>query len=324
MEPGTPMRQRTFSEEGFEKHRKKTRREQFLEDMEQIIPWTELAAAIEPFYPNPKGAGRRPIGIERMLRIHFLQHWFNLSDPAVEESLYDSRAMRRFVGIDLGREPVPDETTICKFRHLLEAHDLGERLFVLIQDYLQENGLKINRGTIVDATIIDAPSSTKNQNKERDPEMRQTKKGNQWYFGMKAHIGTDSKTKLIHAVVATPANVHDSQVLGDLLHGEETRVWGDSAYSGQTETIRRHAPQAKDFTQRKAHRHRPLSDRERACNRNKSRVRAKGEHPLLVLKRIFGFRKVRYRGLHKNANRLFVACGLVNLFMVRRRLLALA
>lgn len=318
------MRQRTFSEEGFEKHRKKTRREQFLEDMEQIIPWAELAAAIEPFYPNPKGAGRRPIGIERMLRIHFLQHWFNLSDPAVEESLYDSRAMRRFVGIDLGREPVPDETTICKFRHLLEAHDLGERLFVLIQDYLQENGLKINRGTIVDATIIDAPSSTKNQNKQRDPEMHQTKKGNQWYFGMKAHIGTDSKTKLIHAVVATPANVHDSQVLGDLLHGEETRVWGDSAYSGQKETIRKHAPQAKDFTQRKAHRHRPLSEDEQKRNRNKSRVRAKGEHPLLVLKRIFGFRKVRYRGLHKNANRLFVACGLVNLFMVRRRLLALA
>jgi IS5 family transposase len=318
------MRQKTFSEEGFEKHRKKTRREQFLDDMEQIIPWAELAAAIEPFYPNPVGAGRRPIGIERMLRIHFLQHWFNLSDPAVEESLYDSRAMRRFVGIDLGREPVPDETTICKFRHLLEAHDLGERLFVLIQDYLQENGLKINRGTIVDATIIDAPSSTKNQAKQRDPEMHQTKKGNQWYFGMKAHIGTDSKTKLIHAVVATPANVHDSQVLGDLLHGEETRVWGDSAYSGQQATIRRHAPQAKDFTQRKAHRHRALSDNERQRNRTKSQVRAKVEHPLLVLKRIFGFRKVRYRGLHKNANRLFVACGLVNLFMVRRRLMALA
>jgi IS5 family transposase len=318
------MRQRTFSEEGFEKHRKKTRREQFLEDMDQIVPWKDLAAAIAPHYPQPKGAGRRPIGVERMLRIHFLQHWFNLSDPAVEEALYDSRAMRRFVGIDLGREPVPDETTICKFRHLLEAHDLGERLFVLIQDYLQENGLKINRGTIVDATIIDAPSSTKNQAKQRDPEMHQTKKGNQWYFGMKAHIGTDSKTKLIHAVVATPANVHDSQVLGDLLHGEETRVWGDSAYSGQQATIRRHAPQAKDFTQRKAHRHRALSDSERQRNRTKSQVRAKVEHPLLVLKRIFGFRKVRYRGLHKNANRLFVACGLVNLFMVRRRLMALA
>jgi len=318
------MRQRTFSEEGFEKHRKKTRREQFLEDMDQIVPWQELAAAIAPHYPQPKGAGRRPIGVERMLRIHFLQHWFNLSDPAVEEALYDSRAMRRFVGIDLGREPVPDETTICKFRHLLEARDLGARLFVLMQEYLQENGFRIGRGTIVDATLIAAPSSTKNQDNERDPEMRQTKKGNQWYFGMKAHIGTDSQSKLIHSVVATPANVHDSQVLGDLLHGDETRVWGDSAYAGQREAIRRHAPRAQDFTQRKAQRNRPLSEEERARNRTKSRVRAKGEHPLLVLKQIFGFRKVRYRGIHKNANRLFMACGLVNLYMVRRRMLALA
>jgi len=318
------MRQRTFSEEGFEKHRKKTRREQFLEDMDQIVPWQELAAAIAPHYPQPKGAGRRPIGVERMLRIHFLQHWFNLSDPAVEEALYDSRAMRRFVGIDLGREPVPDETTICKFRHLLEARDLGARLFELMQQYLQENGFRIGRGTIVDATLIAAPSSTKNQEQQRDPEMHQTKKGNQWYFGMKAHIGTDSQSKLIHSVVATPANVHDSQVLGDLLHGDETRVWGDSAYTGQRDVIRRHAPRARDFTQRKAHHHRPLSDDDRKRNRTKSRVRAKGEHPLLVLKQIFGFRKVRYRGIHKNANRLFVACGLVNLYMVRRRMLALA
>ena len=315
------MRQETLAEEGFEKHRKKTRREQFLEEMEQIIPWAELAAVIEPFYPKPAGAGRRPIGIERMLRIHFLQHWFNLSDPAAEESLYDSRAMRRFVGIDLGREPVPDETTICKFRHLLEAHNLGAQLFVLIQDYLQENGLKISRGTIVDATIINAPSSTKNKDGQRDPEMRQTKKGNQWYFGMKLHVGVDSKLKLIHSAVATAANVHDSQVLGDLLHGEESTVWGDAAYTGQRETIRRHAPQARDFTQRKAHRHRPLSDEDRARNRNKSKIRAKGEHPFLILKKIFGFTKVRYRGLHKNANRLFVACGLVNLYVVRRRLL---
>lgn len=316
-----PMRQRTLADEGFEKYRKRTRREQFLQEMDQIIPWAELSAVIEPFYPKPKGAGRRPIGIERMLRIHFLQHWFNLSDPAVEESLYDSRAMRRFAGIDLGREPVPDETTICKFRHLLEANDLGERLFELIGQYLDEHGMKVNRGTIVDASIINAPSSTKNKEGKRDPEMHQTRKGNQWFFGMKAHVGIDSRTKLIHAVAATPANVHDSQVLGDLLHGEETRVWGDSAYSGQKDVIRRHAPAARDFTQRKAHRHRALSARERARNRNKSRVRAKVEHPFLVLKRVFGFTKVRYRGLHKNATRLFVACGLVNLFMVRRRLL---
>lgn len=315
------MRQKTLAEEGFEKYRKPTRREQFLNDMEQVIPWRELCDAIEPFYPRPEGAGRRPVGIDRMLRIYFLQHWFNLSDPATEEALYDSRAMRQFVGIDLGREPAPDETTICKFRHLLERHNLGDRLFELINEYLQENGMKINTGTIVDATIITAPSSTKNKDKARDPEMHQTRKGNQWYFGMKGHIGVDSKTKLIHSVVATAANVHDSQVLGDLLHGEETRVWGDSAYSSQKEVLAEHAPQAKDFTNQKGRRNHPLSEAEQSKNRTKSQVRAKVEHPFLVLKQIFGFNKVRYRGLDKNATRLFVACGLVNIYLARRRLL---
>jgi len=314
------MRQQTLAEEGFEKYRKPTRREQFLEEMDRIIPWAELSAVIEPFYPKGEGRGRPPVGVERMLRIHFLQHWFNLSDPAVEEALYDSRAMRRFVDIDLGREPVPDETTICKFRHLLERHNLGDRLFSLIAEYLQENGLKVSTGTIVDATIISAPSSTKNKDRKRDPEMHQTKKGNQWYFGMKAHIGVDSRTKLIHSVAATAANVHDSQLLPDLLHGEETRVWGDSAYAGQGEVIRKHAPKAKDFTQKKGNRHQALTDAERAKNRTKSRVRARVEHPFLILKRVFGFNKVRYRGLDKNANWLFVACGLVNLYMARRRL----
>ena len=315
------MRQRTLADEGFEKFRKPTRRERFLNEMEQIIPWRDLCKVIKPFYPKPQGAGRPPVGLERMLRIHFLQHWFNLSDPAVEEALYDSRAMRRFVGIDLGREPVPDETTVCNFRHLLEAHNLGDRLFALIGDYLQENGLQVSTGTIVDATIIDAPSSTKNKDKARDPEMHQTKKGNQWYFGMKAHIGVDSQSKLIHSVAATAANVHDSQMLEDLLHGDETRVWGDSAYTGQGDTIREQAPKAKDFTHKKGSRHHPLSDADKATNKTKSKVRAKVEHPFLVLKRVFGFRKVRYRGLEKNATRLFVACGLVNLYMVRRRLL---
>jgi IS5 family transposase len=289
--------------------------------MEAVIPWWDLCKVIKPFYPKPKGAGRRPVGLERMLRIHFLQHWFNLSDPAVEEALYDSRAMRHFVGIDLGREPAPDETTVCNFRHLLEAHNLGDQLFALINAYLQENGLKVSTGTIVDATIIDAPSSTKNKEGERDPEMHQTRKGNQWYFGMKAHIGADSQTKLIHSVAATAANVHDSQLLGDLLHGNEIRVWGDSAYAGQGEVIRENAPKAKDFTNKKGCRNRLLSDEDAAKNRTKSKVRAKVEHPFLVLKRIFGFNKVRYRGLDKNANRLFVACGLVNLYLARRQLL---
>lgn len=315
------MRQDSFSDAGFEKYRKKTRKEHFLDEMETIIPWKELSEAIEPYYPKPEGAGRRPVGIERMLRIHFLQHWFNLSDPAAEEALYDSRALRHFVGVDLGREPVPDETTICKFRHLMEKHNLGDHLFHLVNQYLKENGLKVSRGTIVDASIISAPSSTKNKKKERDPEMHQTRKGNQWYFGMKAHIGVDSRTKLIHSVVATPANVHDSQVLSDLLHGEETRVWGDSAYTGQKETIIDCAPRAKDFTQAKGSRHRTLTDDERSRNRNKSRVRAKVEHQFGIIKRQFGFSKVRYRGLDKNAHRLFVACALSNLVMAKKTLL---
>lgn len=315
------MRQPTLSDNGFEKFRKKTRKEQFLAEMEVIIPWHDLTQAIEPFYPQPEAAGRRPIGIERMLRIHFLQHWFNLSDPAVEEALYDSRALRQFVGIDLGREPVPDETTVCKFRHLMEQHNLGDQLFHLVNQYLSENGMQVARGTIVDASIIHAPSSTKNKDKQRDAEMHQTRKGNQWYFGMKAHIGVDSKTKLIHSVVATAANVHDSQVLGDLLHGNETRVWGDSAYTGQKEVLAEKVPDAQDFTQAKGSRYRELTEDDRAKNRNKSRVRAKVEHQFAVIKRQFGFNKVRYRGLAKNAHRLFVACALSNLVMAKKTLM---
>ena len=315
------MRQKSLADGSFEKYRKPTRREIFLTEMDRVVPWAELCALIAPVYPKGEGPGRPPVGLERMLRIYFLQHWFNLSDPAVEEALYDSRAMRAFVGIDLGREPAPDETTVCKFRHLMEANELGARLFEAISEHLQSQGLKINTGTIVDATIIAAPSSTKNRDKRRDPEMHQTKKGNEWHFGMKMHIGVDSRTKLIHSVVATAANVHDSQVLEDLLHGEETRVWGDSAYTGQAEVIKSCAPRARDFTQKKGSRYKKLSDVERAKNRTKSKVRAKVEHSIGVVKRVFGFSKVRYRGLAKNANRVFVACALANLFMVRKRLL---
>lgn len=316
--------QATFAEVGFEKHYKPTRRERFLNEMEQVVPWKELCALIEPFYPKNDGAGRPVVGLERMLRIYFLQHWFNLSDPAVEDSLYDSRAMRAFVGIDLGREGAPDETTVCKFRHLLERHGLGEQIFALVNGYLAASGLTLSRGTIVDATIVSAPSSTKNKTKSRDPEMASTKKGNTWYFGMKAHLGIDSKNKLIHSVVATPANMHDSQILPELLHGAETRVWGDAAYAGQTEAIRQAAPKAKDFTHEKGTRGHPLTEEQKARNRTKAQVRAKGEHPFLVIKRIFGFVKTRYRGLLKNAHRLFVTCALANLFMARRHLLRLA
>ena len=317
------MKQQSLGGNGLEKYRKKTRKEIFLEEMEQIIPWEEMSAAIKPYYPKePKGAGRKPIGLLRMLKIHFLQHWFELSDPAVEEALYDSRAMREFVGMDLGIEPVLDETTICKFRHLMERHNLGDELFRLVNVYLSENGLKVSRGTIVDASIINAPTSTKNKDKQRDADMHQTRKGNQWYFGMKAHIGVDSRTKLIHAIVVTPANVHDSQVMGDLLHGNETRVWGDSAYSGQTEVIQKNSPMAKDFTQKKGSRYRKLTETDRARNRNKSRVRVKVEHVFGVLKRQFGYNKVRYKGLDKNAHAVFIKCALVNLVMAKKPLLA--
>ncbi len=297
------MKQRSLEASGFEVYRKKTRKELFLEEMDNIIPWVEMTEAIAPYYPTaPQGAGRKPIGLERMLRIHFLQHWFELSDPGAEEALYDSRAMRLFVGIDLGQEPVPDETTICKFRHLMERHNLGDELFRLVNVYLDENGMKVNRGTIVDASIINAPTSTKNKDKQRDPDMHSTRKGKQWYFGMKAHIGVDSKTKLIHSIVVTPAHVHDSQVLGELLHGDETRVWGDSAYAGQTEVLETAAPNAKDFTNKKGARNKQLSEAERMKNRNKSKVRAKVEHVFGVMKGQFGYHKVRYRGLDKNAH----------------------
>jgi transposase, IS5 family len=316
------MKQTTFSMSGFDKYTKTTRRAAFLAQMDQVVPWAALCALIEPAYPKP-GNGRPPVGLQRMLRIYFLQHWFNLSDPAVEEALYESVSMRRFVGIDLGREPVPDETTVCKFRHLLEQHDLGRRLFEQVGRHLQDQGMQVSTGTIVDASIIDAASSTKNQDKARDPEMHQTKKGNHWYFGMKAHIGVDAKSKLIHSVAATAANVHDKHPLPQLLHGQETRVFGDAAYSGQTDAIREAAPKAKDFTNKRPYRGRPLSQREQKKNRHKSKVRAKVEHAFLVIKRIFGFAKVRYRGLRKNANRLFVTCALANLYLVRERLLRL-
>jgi transposase, IS5 family len=316
--------QQTLATAGFELHRKRTRRDEFLAQMDQVVPWAKLCELIEPVYPKGEGAGRPTVGLERMLRIYFLQQWFNLSDPAVEESLYDSVSMRQFVGIDLGREAAPDETTVCKFRHLLEKHRLGKAIFAEVNAHLKSQGMKLSTGTIVDASIINAPSSTKNKDQQRDPEMHQTKKGNQWYFGMKAHIGVDSRSKLIHSVVASAANVHDSQALPYLLHGKERRVWGDSAYRGQREVIRKYARHARDFTQTRATNNHPLSDQQRSRNRTKSQVRAKVEHCFLVIKRIFGFNKVRYRGLAKNLHRLQVTCALTNLFNARNHLLRVA
>jgi IS5 family transposase len=316
------MKQHTLA--GFERYGKTTRRAQFLTEMDRIVPWKELQAVIEPFYPKVSEAGGRPpIPLERMLRVYFLQLWFNLSDPAVEEALYDSESMRRFAGIDLGQESAPDETTVCKFRHLLERNKLGKRLLSTVNEYLARNGIKISKGTIVDATIIGAPSSTKNKKGERDPEMHQTSKGKQWYFGMKAHVAVDSRHKLIHTVLASAANVADSLALPHLLHGEETCVWGDQAYQGHTATIRSVAPRARDCTNRRYRFRGRVDETIKARNRNKSRVRAKVEHSIGVIKRVFGFQKVRYRGLAKNLHRLEATAALANLFMVRRKLLAL-
>ena len=307
---------------GFERYRKPTRRDVFLATMNEIVPWAQMCAVIEPHYAKGVG-GRPPVGLERMLRMHFVQHWFNLADQACEEALLDSAALRRFVGIDLGVERVPDGTTLLKFRRLLNDNKLGEQLFAKVGEVLQSRGLKVGTGTIVDATIIGAPSSTKNADKARDPEMHQTRKGQQWYFGMKLHIGVDSQTGLAHSAVVTAANVHDKHPLPDLLHGAEQRVYGDSAYASQKELIAGKAPNAKDFTnERERRRGGEVDEAKRSKNRNKSKIRARVEHVFGVIKRLWGFSKVRYRGLAKNATRAFTALALSNIFMSRKRLMA--
>ncbi len=316
------MKQQTLAVAGgFEQFGRQSRRAEFLSQMELVVPWAELVKLVEPHYPV-SGKGRPPVGVERMLRIYFLQQWFNLSDPAVEDALYESPSMRSFVGIDLGREPAPDETTVCKFRHLLERHQLGRRIFAEVNGYLERHGLKIGTGTIVDATLLQAPSSTKNKSGQRDPEMHQVRKGRQWYFGMKAHVGVDAETKLIHSVAATAANVADSRMLPELLHGEETEVWGDQAYQGQTEVIRQRAPKAADRTNRLWRTKLKVYLDRREENRIKSRTRSRVEHVFALMKLKFGFVKVRFCGLAKNLNRLETTCALINLCTTRHHLLA--
>jgi transposase, IS5 family len=305
---------------GFARGGRVTKRATFLAEMDRVVPWSALCTVVEPVYPKA-GGGRPPIALERMLRMYFLAHWFNLADGALEESVYDSEAMRRFLDIDLARDLVPDETTVCKFRHLLERNQLGARLFEEVGRHLQAMGMKVNSGTMVDATIINAPSSTKNKDKARDPEMHQTRKGNQWFFGMKMHIGADSQSKLIHSVVVTAANVHDKHALPELLHGQERRVYADAGYAGQQDLIHELAPQAKAFVNERAYGGKKLTPRQKQRNRNKSRIRARVEHAFGVIKGVFRFTKVRYRGLAKNGTRAFVACALANLFMARGYLL---
>jgi transposase, IS5 family len=306
---------------GFELHARPTRKAEFLAKMESLMPWAELCALIEPHYPKA-GNGRPPIGLERMLRMYWVANWFNLADEACEDAMYDTAVFREFCGFDLGRERIPDATTLLKFRHLLEEHDFGKEMFARVGALLQANGVKVSGGTMVDATLIAAPPSTKNEEKARDPEMHQTKKGNQWYFGMKIHIGADSKTGLIHSASVTAANVHDNQQVENLLHGNETRFYGDSAYRGkvQRERLKELAPNAKDFTNKRAYRNAPLSDADKETNRRKSSIRAKIEHPFLILKRLWGFAKVRYRGLAKNANRAFAMLAAINILKHGRSL----
>ena len=283
------------------------------------MPWAELQALVQAHYPKGEN-GRPPVGLSIMLRVYFLQQWFNLSDPGAEEALYESPVLRRFAGVDLGRAPAPDESTILQFRHLLEKHDLGGAMLQTMNEYLESRGIRISRGTIVDATILHAPSSTKNRSGERDPEMHQTRKGKQWYFGLKAHVGVDSKQGHVHSVCTSAASVADKHMLPDLLHGDECKVWGDGAYQGQGEAIRQAAPRAQDMTSRRVKYKNFVDELQKAKNRVKARVRAKVEHPFRILKRIFGFEKVRYRGLKKNHERLCTCFALVNLYLHRKRL----
>src|SRR5262245_20625802 len=313
--------QRTFAGEAWSAKKKVTKREQFLAEMNAVIPWDRLTTLITPHYPHWSGHGRRPMPLERMLRIYFLQHWFNLSDPGAEEALYDSEAMRRFVGVELGDDAFPDETTILNFRHLLEAHQLTAAMFTLVRDLLDANGLLMKQGTIVDATIIHAPSSTKNARQERDPEMKQTRKGNTWYFGMKVHIGTDVKGR-VHSLAVTDAAVGDITMMPELLHGEENTLYGDKGYWKEADRQDAEAHGVKYRVNRRGTKQNPVTERWKVINKARSRIRAHVEHPFLVVKRLWGFEKVRYRGLAKNLARAFAAFALANLYLVRRQLVA--
>jgi IS5 family transposase len=316
------MRGPSFASLAYDNKKKKTRREKFLEEMDQVIPWAELLKIVRKYYPKA-GNGRQPMPLERMLRIYFMQQWYGLSDPGMEDSLYDIESMRRFAGIDLEHDAVPDETTILNFRHLLERHKLTEKIFDKTKQYLTDKGLMLREGTIVDATIINAPSSTKNQTRTRDPEMKQTKKGNQWYFGMKAHVGTETGRGLVHSIKVTNAAVHDSQVMDDLLHGEESAVYGDKAYA-DTEKRQVFEYQGIEWhIDRKGSPGHPLTEEDRGWNQEQHHTRAKGEHAFLVVKHLWNYRKVRYKGLLKNAAQVFSLFALANLYLVRQDLLLL-
>jgi IS5 family transposase len=325
---GTMERQRSFAQAEYAQKKKTTRRERFLNEMERVVPWARLVACIEPHYFKGE-RGRKPVGIERMLRMYFLQQWYALADEALEDALYDSQAMRSFVGIDLGVESVPDATTLLKFRHLLERHALTQEIFKEINAHLSERNLLMREGTIIDATIIAAPSSTKNAKKERDPQMHQTKKGNMWHFGMKAHIGADAESGLVHTLIGTAANVADIACARELLHGEEKAAYLDAGYTGieKRDEVARETGQRTWYVALKRGKIKKMAEgeiKELTCRieKLKARVRAKVEHPFHVVKNLFGHRKVRYRGLQKNTAQLHTLFGLANLVLAKRVLLA--
>jgi IS5 family transposase len=341
MAPGAPvgddagMKQTSFASAEYAGKKRKTRRERFLAEMDAVVPWARLEALIEPHYPKSGRVGRPPIGVPRMLRMYFLQQWYTLADEALEDALYDSQAMREFIGIDLGRENVPDATTLLKFRRLLEQHDLTAAILAEVNAHLSERGLLMRQGTVVDATIIAAPSSTKNKDGQRDPEMHQAKKGNQWHFGMKMHTGVDAESGLIHSVVCTAANEADVVHGHELLHGQETQVHADSGYTGldkrqEITTAQGGGRLRSDIEWRiamkrgqlKAMPEGPRKALYEWFERHKAQIRAIVEHPFHVIKNLFGYRKVSYRGIAKNQVRAKAHAALANLYIARRRLLS--
>jgi transposase, IS5 family len=318
------MTQMTFADAEYAGKRKQTRKELFLIEMDQVVPWKGLVALIEPHYPKGEG-GRPAYPLMAMLRVHLMQNWFGYSDPAMEEALYETTILRQFAGLSLER--IPDETTILNFRRLLEKHELAAGILAVINGYLGDRGLSLRQGTIVDATLIHAPSSTKNQDGKRDPEMHQTKKGNQYYFGMKAHIGADAESGLVHSVVGTAANVADVTQVDKLLHGEENMVGADAGYTGVEKRPEHEGREviwqivARRSTYKKLSKRSTLYKAKRKIEKAKAQVRAKVEHPFRVIKRQFGYVKTRFRGLAKNTAQLVTLFALSNLWMARRHLL---
>lgn len=302
---------------------KKLKCERFLDEMNRVIPWKRLCRLIEPSYTGKAETGRTPMSLELMLKIHCLQQWYHLSDPGVEEAIYDRNSFQKFLGLDLISDAVPDETTVLNFRHLLERNDLAKKIFKEIGRHLEEQGFMMKEGTIVDATLIASAKSTKNKDKSRDPEMSSTKKNDQWHFGMKAHIGVDSKEGLVHSMEAGTAKVHDRREMENLLHGEEKAIFGDKGYYDDKEKRKARDKGIYWGVLDKGRRNHALSSAQHKWNKKMSSIRSKVEHPFQVIKCQWGHVKARYRGIKKNAGQLYMLFGLYNLFRVRRILLAI-